>query len=604
MSGGFVFMDKPRRHPLLWVPTLYLAMGIPFNVIMSGTATNMYKSLGYSNAQITIALGSIGVAWSLKPLWAAFLDMYRTKKFFVLSMELLIAALFVGVAMSIPSAGFFQISLALLWVAAFASSTQDICADGVYLTSLDKPKQAKFAGVQGMFWVGGKVLATGGFIFLMSSLQSNLGWSEQRMWQGVMGACAAAMLLLFAWHYWKLPTGSIAERPSGAGAVVKDFLHTAVTFFHKRAFWGMIAFVCLYRLGEGLILMEGQLFLRSATSEGGLGLTAAEVSKIDAVYGTAASICGGLLGGWFAGKIGLSRALWILGLCLNVPHFTYVALSHVAAHGNGASFPFIVSMVSIEKFGYGFGMVGNMIYMMQQIAPGRRTMTHYAFATALMNLMLVPTNMISGPLAEFLGFSTFFIVVMFASVPSVWAAWKAPFPQKEGERADDASQVVAAPAAIDKPADNGHEIITVDDPTRLRPEEIRIQAIAGRASMYGVLQILMILVVDAMILGWIHGVAHGSEPGFIMRGLLAVAGLVPGVSISSGQVCFAALAACALLKLWFAWRAVRIARFAIAEANAVGETNYRGNARGAIVATIVCVLFSVVVLAVGARLAL
>jgi PAT family beta-lactamase induction signal transducer AmpG len=584
-------MDKFRRNPLLWVPTLYLAMGIPFNVIMSGTAANMYKSLGYSNAEITIALGSIGVAWSLKPLWAAFLDMYRTKKFFVLLMELTLAALFVGVAMSIPTSGFFQVSLALLWVAAFASSTQDICADGVYLTSLDKPAQAKYAGVQGMFWVSGKVLATGGFIFAMTSLQAKLGWSEHRMWQGVMCACAGAMLLLFAWHYWYLPTGSVTERPKSFGAVFDDFRHTAVTFFHKRAFWGMMAFVCLYRLGEGLILMEGQLFLRSATAEGGLGLSAGQVSQIDAIFGTVASICGGLLGGWFAGKMGLSRSLWILGLCLNVPHLTYVALSQVAADGQGASYGFIASMVSIEKFGYGFGMVGNMIYMMQQLAPGRRTMTHYAFATALMNLMLVPTNMISGPLAELLGFSTFFIVVMFASLPSIWAAFKAPFPLKAEE------EKLASDAA-----GNGHEVITVDDPTRLSPGELTVQAIAGRASMFAILHVLALLVLDAMVLGWLHGNMHGTAPGFVAKGFLGIGGLIPGITANAGQIFYGVLIGCALLKAWLAWKCVRIARHAIDEAAAHGETNYRGNARGAIAATVVCIALGVVVLYFGAKM--
>ena len=563
-------MEKSRPHPLLWVPTLYLAMGIPFNVIMSGTAANMYKSLGYSNAEITIALGSIGVAWSLKPLWAAFLDMYRTKKFFVLLMELVLAALFVGVAMSIPTSGFVQVSLALLWVAAFASSTQDICADGVYLTSLDKPTQAKFAGVQGMFWVSGKVLATGGFIFAMTKLQTMLGWSEHRMWQGVMCSCGAAMLLLFAWHYFRLPTGSVTERPKSVRAVFEDFGHTAVTFFHKRAFWGMMAFVCLYRLGEGLILMEGQLFLRSATAEGGLGLTAGQVSQIDAMFGTAAAICGGLLGGWFAGKMGLSRSLWILGLCLNVPHFTYVALSQVAAAGEGASYAFIASMVSIEKFGYGFGMVGNMIYMMQQLAPGRRTMTHYAFATALMNLMLVPTNMISGPLAELVGFSTFFILVMFASVPSVWAAFKAPFPLKAEEEKTSTGE-----------SGNAHEVITVDDPTRLSAGELLVQKIAGRASMFAILNVLSILVLDAMFLGRLHGV---------------------GADRSSGQIYYGLLVGCALLKAWLSWKTVSTARVAIAEADARGETNYRGNARGAIVTTLVCAALSVAVLYFGAKM--
>src|SRR5450759_907756 len=182
-------MTQPRsliRHPLLWVPSLYLAMGIPFNVVMGGTAARMYKSLGYTDGHITVALGSIGVAWSLKPLWAAFLDMHQPKKFFVLTMELLLAGLFCAIAMSLPMTGFFKISIALFWVAAFASSTQDICGDGVYLTALNKPTQARLAGVQSTFWVLGKVLATGLLIWSADQLKVAHGWPEQRMWAFVM----------------------------------------------------------------------------------------------------------------------------------------------------------------------------------------------------------------------------------------------------------------------------------------------------------------------------------------------------------------------------------------------------------------------------------
>ena len=170
--------SKISWRPFLWVPSLYLAMGIPYNVI-NGTAVRMYKSLGYPDSQITVAVGSIGIAWSLKPLWAAFLDMYRTKKFFVLSMEMLCGLLFAAIAMSLAAPGFFQISIALLWVAAFASSTQDICADGVYLTALDKPGQARLAGVQGAFWVLGKVLATGLLISVLYNMRIAHGWSDQ-----------------------------------------------------------------------------------------------------------------------------------------------------------------------------------------------------------------------------------------------------------------------------------------------------------------------------------------------------------------------------------------------------------------------------------------
>jgi PAT family beta-lactamase induction signal transducer AmpG len=548
-----------------WVPSLYLAMGIPYNVV-NGTAVRMYKSLGYADSQITVAIGSMGIAWSLKPLWAAFLDMYRTKKFFVLSMELLIAVLLVGVAMSLPTTGFFQTSIAILWVVAFASSTQDICADGIYLTALDKPAQSKLAGVQGCFWVLGKVLAAGLLISVLDGLRITNGWSQPHMWQMVMITCAVGMVVLAVYHVFLLPAGSVSDRPTSAKQVVTDFLSTATTFFHKRAFWGMIAFVFLYRLGEGLILQEGQLFLQSAQSVGGLGLTAGQVSNIDAVYGTCATIVGGLLGGWFAGRLGLSRSLWILGLCLNIPHFTFMLLSHYAAAGHGLEYSTITTMVTIEKFGYGFGMVGNMIYMMQQLAPGRCTMTHYAFATALMNLVLVPTAMISGPLAEMLGFSTFFLVVMFASVPSVLAAWHAPFPLRDDEQQDAGGNALA--------------MVTVDDPTRLSAAEKTVQKLSGRASIYAMLNILTILIVDAKILGSLQGQPAGSgKPQFLMLlGVVAVKG-------------------------FFAARTYSFASQAAVAAGPAGEKNYLGNARGAKIATLVCGVVTLGILAFGARMA-
>jgi PAT family beta-lactamase induction signal transducer AmpG len=565
MSGA---ARKAWWRTLFWVPSLYLAMGIPFNVIMGGTATRMYKSLGYSDSKITLALGSIGVAWSLKPLWAAFLDMYRTKKFFVLAMEVLLGLLFAAIAMTLPISGFFQISIAILWVAAFSSSTQDICADGVYLTSLDKSSQARLAGVQGTFWVLGKILATGVLISVLDKLKVSHGWSENRMWSTVMLVCASAMFLLACYHFFVLPTGSISKRPESAKQVVSEFLQTAVSFFHKRAFWGMIAFVFLYRLGEGLILMEGQLFLQSDVSQGGLGLTAGQVSTVDAFYGTVASIVGGLLGGLFSSWLTLPRSLGILGLCLNIPHFTYVYLSQAAVGHHGVDYATIVTAVSIEKFGYGFGFVGNMVYMMQQLAPGRSTMSHYAFATALMNLVLVPTNMISGPLAEWLGFSTFFFVVMFASVPSAWAAFKAPFPLKAGQG--------------DGGGAGDQEVVTPDDPSVLTPEQRRVQILAGRASLFAMANILTILLLDRQFLGWLKE----AEPGSGVRPLY-----------------FVVLLASAGLKVFLTLRAFSAAREAASEASRVGDTVYLQNAKGAKVATIIANTVTVVVLAVAAALA-
>ena len=552
-------------RPLIWVPSLYLAMGIPYNVV-NGTAIRMYKSLGYADSQITVATGSIGIAWSLKPLWAAFLDLYKTKKFFVLSMELLISFLLVGVALSLPATRFFQISIGLLWVCAFASSTLDICADGIYLTGLEKTAQARLAGLQGMFWVLGKVLAAGALISIVDGMRERRGWSDQQMWQTVIIACAASMALLAAYHFFVLPVGKRPDRTLNARLIAAEFVETATTFFHKRSFWGMIAFVFLYRLGEGLIVQEGQLFLQGSRATGGLALSAGQVSSIDAVYGTSATIVGGLLGGWFVARQGLSRSLWLLALCLNIPHFTFVYLSHYAAAGHGMPYGTIAMLVSIEKFGFGFGWAGNVIYMMQQMAPGRSSMTHYAFATSLMNLVLVPTAMMSGPLAEWLGFSTFFLVVMFASVPSIIAAWRAPFPLKDEEQAGTSGTASA--------------LITIDDPTRLNAVERTVQRIAGSASLFAMLNILMLLIVDAKILGSLQGTAAGGR-----------------------RLQFAGLIGAAAVKLYLTRRTFVLAAAAREAASQEGEVNYLKNARGAIIATMTCAVASAAVLLFGAKFA-
>jgi PAT family beta-lactamase induction signal transducer AmpG len=557
-----------RLNPFLWVPSLYLAMGIPFNVINGGGVTGrMYKALGYSNAQITVSVGAIGIVWSLKPLWAGFLEMNRTKKFFVLTMEIVISALLILVAASIPMPGFYRISIGLFWMAAFASSTQDICGDGIYLSSIDRRTQATLMGVQSTAWNLGKVLAAGLLIAGLDALRVNFHWSDRFMWQAVILVCAAGMAVLAFYHYFQLPEGGVSNRPANAEAVVKDFLGTAVSFFHKRAFWGMMAFVFLYRLGEGLLSIEGGLFLQSSTAQGGLGLSAGHVSNIYGLWGTIFNIVGGLLGGLFVSRIGLWRCLGVLGLCLNVPHFTFVYLSHYAAAGHGLSYGLVASMVSLEQFGYGFGFVGNMIYMMQQIAPGRSAMTHYAFATALMNLVLIPTNMISGPLAEWLGFSTYFFVVMFASIPSAWAAFKAPFPHRD--------DVPNEPAS-------GEEAVqmTSDDPTRLRPEERHVQELAGRASMYAMLSAITILVLDVQILGSLQGKAAGT-----------------------GQWQFGLLVVSAALKIVLSLKALQWAARSLLAAGQTGETVYAGNARGARVATWICGVVSLGILAFGAHMA-
>jgi PAT family beta-lactamase induction signal transducer AmpG len=480
---------KGIKHPALWVPTSYLAEGIPF-AMANWVAGTLLKDLGHTDGSITAVTGAVGIAWSLKPLWAAFLDTYRSKKFFVLATEVILAVLLGAMAFSLKVPGYFVIIAGILWVMAFSSATQDICVDGVYITSLDKQRQSAWMGWQSGAWNGGRFFGTSLIVGVASYFITHLGFEKKAAWTVAMMVAAATMGALALYHSVVLPSGSkpvkrkvqandaaadkaiassglrfgvgigggvligllistsssmIVSLLVGLGTAVsiiigwREHVPPALDFFKKKSLWGMLIFVFLYRSGEGFLLQEGPLFIQSSVAQGGLGLTLAQKVFADGTLGTIMSIAGALLGGWFVALRGdLRRSLFILALSMNIPHLCYIILSHAVTPAGAPPLWFIYTLYSIEKLGYNFGFVGNMLYMMQQLAPGRFKMTHYAFATALMNLVLWPTQTFSGRLADWMGYKSYFIFVLVASIPSVIAAWKAPFPnppdvEEEGE---------------------------------------------------------------------------------------------------------------------------------------------------------------------------
>jgi PAT family beta-lactamase induction signal transducer AmpG len=414
---------------LAWVASAYFAEGIPFALVIWVSGT-LLKDLGRGDAEITLATASIAVVWSLKPLWAWALDVWRSKKFFVLAMEAAMAALLLMAAWVVRQPFYFGGLVVLLWALAFCSATQDICIDGVYITSLDETRQAQLIGYQGTAWNVGRIFATAVLVWLAGTLKTDFGVPAASAWSWSLTAAAAAMALLALYHRAVLPHGAPSVRAHSlrsAGAVFVDSLRT---FFVKPRLWGMLAFVFLYRSGEGFLLVEAPLFIQAPQAAGGLGLSLQQKGAIDGTISTLAVIVFGILGGAFIAKRGLRRSLFWMAIAINVPHVCYVVLSQLAASHHVSLFT-VGLLVTLEKVGYGFGFVANMLYMMQQIAPGKYPMTHYAFCTALMNLVLVPTQMASGPLAELLGYKTFFLFVMLASIPSLIAAWFAPFPHQD-----------------------------------------------------------------------------------------------------------------------------------------------------------------------------
>lgn len=419
---------SPRRtHPLLWVPTLYLAMGAPM-ITVSVVAAIMYKNMGLSNAEIAFHTGFMYLPWTIKPLWAPVVEMFRTKRFFVLAMELTMLVTLGCVALALDMSNWLPWTLAFFWVTGFASATQDVAADGVYITSTTAREQALYVGVQGICWNLGRIIAAGLLVSFTGYLHDDLGMPWSRAWTIVFAILAGLMGVAAAWHTRVLPTGGrAADAPANVGEAARTFWNAFVTFFRKPSVWMMIGVVFFYRLGEGLIEKIGPLFLLDGRGVGGLGLDNVQLGNINGTYGTIGFIGGALLGGLFSAKIGLRRSFFLLALALNVPHVTYFYLSQARPE----SLLLVTTLVTIEKFGYGFGSVGHMLYMMQQLAPGPYKTAHYAFATGLMGLSMMLTGMVSGVIQQATGYQTFFVIALLASVPPLLFAWFAPFPVQE-----------------------------------------------------------------------------------------------------------------------------------------------------------------------------
>ena len=406
---------EPRRSrfsPSLWVPTLYFAEGLPFYAV-NMMALIFYSRMGVSNVKITATVSLLALPWTMKPLWSPFLEMYRTKKFFVVAMEL-IGGLSLGVlALCLPLPGYYRYTVALFALIAFWSSTHDIAADGLYIASLSSKQQAEYAGWQGGFYNIARFVSQGGLLILAGYLENRM--PALRAWMIIFGMVGITMVVLSVFHSRVLPPGGEERHSRTLHDMLATFWDVVVDFCKKPNIWFLLLFVFLFRAGEGQVVKVGPLFLKAARADGGIGLSTAQFGAIYGTFGTGAFILGSILGGYFAAWLGLKRALLPLILVMNVPMLTYFYLSTVMP----TSTVLITLAMSLEMFGYGFGYVGVMLVMMQEIAPGKYQTAHYAFANSLMALGLIVPGAVSGWIQMKIGYERFFLWVLISAVPAM-----------------------------------------------------------------------------------------------------------------------------------------------------------------------------------------
>ena len=403
--------------PWSWIPSLYFAEGLPYVVVMT-VSVIMYKKLGVSNTEIALYTSWLYLPWVIKPFWSPLVDVLRTKRWWIVSMQLLIGAGLAGVGLTIPTSEFFQYTLAFLWLMAFSSATHDIAADGFYMLPLSTHEQAWFVGIRSTCYRLAMITGQGLLVMLAGEFENTMGVSAA--WALVFYGLAGLFVFIGAYHWVMLPRPTEDRSRAGANLsnVWADICHAFISFFKKQHIVTILMFLLFYRFAEAQLVKMASPFLLDEQRVGGLGLSTGEVGFVYGTIGIVTLTVGGILGGLVAAKQGLKFWLLWMVLAINLPNMVYVFLSQVQPE----SYLVVNLAVAIEQFGYGFGFTAYMLYMLY-VSRGEHETAHYAICTGFMALGMMLPGMVSGWLQELIGYQHFFIWVMIATVPSFLICW-------------------------------------------------------------------------------------------------------------------------------------------------------------------------------------
>ena len=407
------------KNPWSWVPSLYFAEGIPYVAVMT-IALVLYKQLGLSNTEITYYTSWLYLPWVIKPLWSPFIDLIKTKRWWITSMQILIGAAFGGVAFTIPTDFWLQGTLAFFWLMAFSSATHDIAADGYYMLALDSHEQSWFVGIRSTFYRLAMIVGQGVLVMIAGTLEIIFRNQIAYSWSLLFYGCCGLFIAIWIWHTYVLPHPSEDGVREGVSAstILADFKETIKTFFQKEQVIVGILFMLLYRMPEGLLVKISTLFLIDAETNGGLGLSPQELGFVQGTIGVIGLTLGGILGGIVAGKDGLKKWLWPMVCAITLPDIVYVFMAYALP----ADLLIVNVCVFIEQFGYGFGFTAYMLYLIYY-SRGEYKTSHYALCTAFMALSMMIPGLFAGALQEAVGYRMFFIIVMaFCSVTFLMAS--------------------------------------------------------------------------------------------------------------------------------------------------------------------------------------
>lgn len=415
-----------KRNPWTWIPTLYFAEGLPYVAVMT-VAVVMYKKLGLSNADIALYTSWLYLPWVIKPIWSPFIDLIKTKRWWVNSMQTLIAAAFAGVAFFIPTDFYVQVTLAFFWIMAFSSATHDIAADGYYMLALDEGDQSLFVGIRNIFYRFATIFGQGILVMIAGLIETGKLFpsiaADRKIvlsWTICFYLLAGIFIATTVYHRFILPKpASDSPRTDiSAKTILKEFVNTFVSFFKKPHMGLILFFLLTYRLGESQLAKIAQPFMLDNGAAGGLDLPTAQVGMFYGTFGVIALLLGGIVSGIVVSRDGFRKWIIPMALMINIPDLLYVLLATLLPNSS----VLVALCIILEQFGYGFGFTAYMMFLMF-IAQGAQKTSHYAIGTGFMAAGMMIPGMFAGMIQEAIGYPSFFVWVCLCTIPGIVAAF-------------------------------------------------------------------------------------------------------------------------------------------------------------------------------------
>jgi len=406
--------NQTNKSAWKWIPSLYFAEGLPYALVMLVSVV-MYKKLGLSNTDIALYTSWLYLPWVIKPFWSPIVDILRTKRFWIVTMQLLIGTGLAGISFTIPASDPIKYSLAFFWLLAFSSATHDIAVDGFYMLALSSHDQSWMIGIRNTFYRFAILFGQGLLVMFAGKLEIWTG-NVTTAWSITFGLLGGLFLIFSIYHRWMLPLPpSDHARPNpNLSVAVRNFINVFISFFKKPKIGLVVIFILLYRFGEAQLVKITPLFMLDSFEAGGLGLTTTEYGFAYGILGMIMLTIGGIMGGFLAAKHGLKVWIIWMALAMKLPDLVYVYMAGTQPE----SYLLINIFVAIEQFGYGFGFTAYLLFMMM-ISEGEHKTAHYAICTGFMALGMMIPGMFSGALQESMGYQNFFIWVMVATIPGL-----------------------------------------------------------------------------------------------------------------------------------------------------------------------------------------